>query len=64
MGSKATTRVEEFKMADAEGTETTQTEGATKPFEKEKIETMDEEQSTGILLFPYLAFSSHLQKLL
>lgn len=43
-------------MADAEGTETTQIEGAAKPLEKEKIETMDEEQSTGILLFPYKSF--------
>ena len=50
-------------MADAEGTETTQIEGATKPLEKEKIETIDEEQSTGILLFRCLAFSSRLLKL-
>ena len=63
MGSKATTRVEEFKMADAEGTETTQIEGATKPLEKEKIETIDEEQSTGILMFRCLAFSSRILKL-
>ena len=51
-------------MADAEGTETTQIEGATKPLEKEKIETIDEEQSTGILLFRCLAFSSRILKLL
>ena len=54
-------------MADAEGTERTETtpiEAATMPLEKEPIQAMDEEQSTGILLFPCSVFSSILRTVL
>ena len=54
-------------MADAEGTErpeTTPIEAATMPLDKEPIEVMDEEQSTGILLFPCSVFSSSLETIL